>query len=153
MKCFSLTQQLCRNWPHSTHDLTWCWTPVQWPIIYCNLWNLLIMICLNISKDQKTQPRLHWVLHLLLDIDWHDPDSFLWLSNQIPIRITIIIYNFIYIVRIRSWPNHSFYYDIMRNIYFCVCISTYIFLYESFLLKRIFLVIFSDKYKDRKFCR
>jgi hypothetical protein len=55
--------------------------------------------------------------------------------NHIPIRITIIIYNFMHVTRTRSWPNHLFYHSLVRNIWFFVCKPTLASLHEPFLYK------------------
>jgi len=46
------------------------------------------------------------------------------IHNHVPIRIIIVIYNFMHVVITTSWPNHPFYHDLVRNIWFSVCKST-----------------------------
>jgi hypothetical protein len=106
------------------HDLTLWWTRVQRLIIYRDLCNHPIIVHYNLSKDQK--PGLvcirffiyDWTLTSITSIYSHR------IHNHIPIRITIVIYNFMEVARTRSWPNHHFYYSIVRNIWFSVCIPT-----------------------------
>jgi hypothetical protein len=67
------------------------------------------------------------------------------IHNHIPIRIAIIIHNSIHVAKTKSWLNHPFYHDIMKNIWFFVCIPTHVFFHESFSVKNTSL-----QYLDRE---
>jgi len=134
VKCLSLIRQFFCNLPHSTHYLTWWWTIVQWMIIYSDLCTHPIIVCHNISKDKK-KPSSFCIWFFIYD--W----TFICITliyshliyNHIPIRIIIVIYNSMHVARTRSWPNHHFYHDLVRNIWFSVSKPTQVFLHELFL--------------------
>jgi hypothetical protein len=129
-------RQFCYNWSHSTYDPTWWWTPMQRLIIYCDLCNHPIMVHWNLSKDKKKPSRVcirffiyDWTLTNMTLIHSHH------IFNHILIRITIVIYNSMHVASIRNWPNHPLYYDIVKNIWFSVCIPIYLFLHELFFVE------------------
>jgi hypothetical protein len=105
---------------------------------YATIDNLLwfgthpIMVRQNILKDQK-----HGRVYIRFFIcDWIFIGTTLihshHIHSHIPIRITIVIYNFMHVSRTRSWPSHHFYYGLVRNIWFSMCKPTQIFLHELF---------------------
>ena len=68
-----------------------------------------------------------WTLTVITPIYSH------YIHNHIPISIIIVIYNSMHVARTRSWLNHHFYHDLVRNIWFFVCKLTYVSFHELFL--------------------
>jgi len=127
--------QLCHNRPHSTHDLTLWWTPLQRLIIYCDLWNHSIMVRHNLSKIKKL---VHVCIRFFI-YDWTLTSMTLIYSHRI---YNHVICNFMLVVVCTSYMS-SYCLPLFFIPYFSIIIP-------SVYTKKVFLSMFTDGYMDEK---